>query len=74
MKKSAGASKKPSVDSDARMLEKYKHHTAQADKHRAHADLIEAKLRTQGKHLDKWGDGMGVPSVATPKIVKKGKK
>lgn len=33
------------------MLAKYEHHRAQSRKHSAHADLIEAKLRTQGKEI-----------------------
>lgn len=36
---------------DDAMLKKYEHHRAQAQKHNAHADLVEAKLRTQGKHI-----------------------
>ena len=48
--------KKPAVkpqkdDGDAKLLAKYEHHNEQARKHRAHADLIEAKLRVQGKRI-----------------------
>lgn len=36
---------------DSTALERWHHHKAMADKHRAHADMIEARLRTQGKHI-----------------------
>jgi hypothetical protein len=54
--KSASAiSSKPKAkaksDPDDAMLRKHEHHTAMAQKHRAHADLIEAKLRTKGKRI-----------------------
>lgn len=45
------ARKKPARDGDAHLLAKYEHHRGMAEKHRAHADLIEAKLRTQGKKI-----------------------
>lgn len=49
----SGQSRKPKVkaDPDYHMLAKYEHHKAAAQKHHAHADLIEAKLRTQGKRI-----------------------
>jgi hypothetical protein len=48
-------------DHDSHMLNKYEHHQSMAQKHRAHADLIEAKLRTQGKRI---GYDYGNKSVA----------
>lgn len=43
------AAKKP--DPDSAMLAKYEHHKGMSQKHSAHADLIEARLRTKGKRI-----------------------
>lgn len=46
------AMQKPANEAgDSASLERWHHHKALADKHRAHADMIEARLRTQGKHI-----------------------
>jgi len=45
------AEKKAAPNPDAHMLAKYEHHKGMAEKHRAHADLIEAKLKVQGKRI-----------------------
>jgi hypothetical protein len=45
------AEKKAAPSPDAHMLAKYEHHRGMAEKHRAHADLIEAKLKVQGKRI-----------------------
>jgi hypothetical protein len=68
---SRGSSKKKD-SGDSKLLERHSHHTAMAEKHRAHADLIEAKLRTQGKRIDRYGDYSTAPSASKhkPKIVK----
>lgn len=59
-KKPAKATKNP----DDHLLAKYEHHTEMARKHRAHADLIEAKLGVQGKRIaHHYGDS---PSPASP--------
>ena len=64
-------SKKKAPDKDASLLAKHAHHHAMADKHRAHADLIEAKLRVQGKRIDKYGDyPSAAPNKVKPKVVK----
>lgn len=65
------APKAPKLSGDTAMLQRYEHHRAMSQKHSAHADLIEAKLKTQGKRIDRYGDG---PSMASkprkPKIVR----
>jgi hypothetical protein len=50
-------SKKKKADPEKAMLEKYSKHNQMADKHRAHASLIEAKLRVQGKRISGGYDG-----------------
>lgn len=55
-------------DPDAAMLAKHEHHTKMASQHRAHADLIEAKLKTQGKRIGyDYGNKGGVSPSAPPK-------
>jgi hypothetical protein len=70
-KKKSGGKKKDGAD-DA-TLRRHSHHLAQAQKHRAHADLIEAKLKTQGKRISTdYGDGIPTrtsASMPTRKIV-----
>lgn len=53
MQKKNQSASKPALKAnpDAKMLEKHEFHRAQAKKHEAHADLIQAKLRTQGKRI-----------------------
>jgi hypothetical protein len=67
----AKAKTKPAGDDAA--LAKYEHHRTMAEKHRAHADLIEAKLRTQGKEIRTVypGDGpkMNSPSAKPQKKI-----
>ena len=69
--KSATKRKAP-VDGDAKLLGRYQHHRDAADKHRAHADLIEARLRTQGKEIRHQYPGDSIPaprSSPIPRIV-----
>lgn len=55
-------------DADAAMLAKHEHHQRMASQHRAHADLIEAKLKTQGKRIGyDYGNKGGVSPSAPPK-------
>jgi hypothetical protein len=74
-RRSASKSKKAASKKDGgdtHLLERYKHHKEQADKHRAHADVIEAKLRTQGKEIRHQYPGESVPVAreSKPIIVK----
>jgi hypothetical protein len=65
--------KKAVPSPDAHMLAKYEHHRGMAEKHRAHADLIEAKLKVQGKRIAHDYGHSVYPSDAKPakrKIVK----
>lgn len=54
------------ADPDQVMLDRYQHHRAMRDKHSAQADLIEAKLRTQGKRIG-YGD-YDTPKPSAPKM------
>lgn len=64
----APAKKGKAGDGDDAMLRRHGHHLAQAQKHRAHADLIEARLKTQGKRIaTDYGDG--IPTRRPGKIV-----
>ena len=75
MKKKTAVAKAPKAAkpaSDSALLSRFQHHHAMADKHRAHADLIEAKLKTQGKRIDRYGYGDAKPAVHKPKIVPNG--
>lgn len=51
MKKATAKAEKPKADPDASLLKKYEYHREQSRKHNAHADLVEAKLRVQGKRI-----------------------
>jgi hypothetical protein len=62
--KKAAAKKKPGDDG---MLAKYEHHRSMAEKHRAHADLIEAKLRTQGKEIRTHYPGDSPMTASAPR-------
>lgn len=64
----SGQSKKK-TDPSEKLLSRYKHHTSMADKHRANADLIEARLRVKGQKIDRWGDGP-ISKPVEPRIVK----
>ena len=68
--KAPKAAAKPSGDSA--LLSRFQHHHAMADKHRAHADLIEAKLKTQGKRIDRYGGEYAKPAAHKAKIVPNG--
>lgn len=71
-RKSGGAKpKKPKVDGDSKILERLNHHESMADKHRAHADLIRAKLRTQGKEIRHVYPGDSPGKVASSKPTRK---
>lgn len=72
--KKGAAPKKPAPKgaSDEKMLKRYQHHNNMADKHRAHAELIRAKLRTQGKDIDEYGySPMASSKPHKPKIIKR---
>lgn len=64
------AKKAPKKDPDSALLDRYDHHTSMAQKHRAHADLIEAKLKTQGKRIG-YDHGHGNAAVSSPKMKRK---
>jgi hypothetical protein len=73
VKKGSATGKVSKVDGDSKLLSRFQHHHAMADKHRAHADLIEAKLKTQGKRIDRYGDSYPQPpKTHKPKIVPNG--
>jgi hypothetical protein len=55
------APEKAAKNPDAHLLAKYEHHQGMAQKHRAHADLIEAKLKVQGKRIG-YDHGHGASS------------
>lgn len=66
------APKKATSNPDSSLLAKYEHHRNLSRKHNAHADLIEAKLRVQGKRISHEYEGMS-SSASKPskrKIVK----
>jgi hypothetical protein len=49
--KKVTAAKPAAKSPESHLLAKYEHHKDMAEKHRAHADLIEAKLRVGGKRI-----------------------
>jgi len=48
----SGQSHKKAAPDEQKIAEKIKHHRGMAAKHRAHADLHEAKLKIKGKRLN----------------------
>jgi hypothetical protein len=63
------ATSKKRSDSNAKALERYQFHRSKAQFHNAQADLVEAKLKTQGKRIDEWGDAAPSQARSKPKIV-----
>lgn len=57
------AAKKAAINKHDKLLAAHTRHTEMANKHRAHADLIDAKLRVEGKRVKRAYDPGEKPKI-----------